>query len=196
MPRVGIGVDEAHGHGFELFGGNPGDRPLECVPVERADHLALVVKSFRHLEAPASTHQRRWTLLIHIVKPHQPQSAYLKQIAKAFRRNQSGACTAALNYRVCRNGSAMYQLPDIAAGYACFLKHVRDTGEDRLGVIAARRQDLPDKGAVAGEEDEVGKSAADIDTEATRKISIHSLLISPHGLGHGLSDIALNLGLR
>ena len=74
----------------------------------------------------------------------------------------------------------MYQLLDIAAGYAGFLKHVHDTGEDRLGVIAARRQDLPgDKGAVAGEEDEVGKSAADIDTEATRKISIHSLLISP-----------------
>jgi len=120
--------------------------------------------------------------LIHIVKPHQPQSAYLKQIAKTFRRNQSGACTAALNYRVCRNGSAMYQLLDIAAGDAGFLKHVLDTGEDRLGVIAARRQDLPgDKGAVAGEEDEVGKSAADIDTEATRKISIHSFLISTAG---------------
>jgi hypothetical protein len=33
----------------------------------------------------------------------------------------------------------MYQLLDIAAGYAGLPQYVRDTSEDRLGVIAARR---------------------------------------------------------
>jgi len=42
-------------------------------------------------------------------------------------------------YRVCRDGGAMYQLLDIAAGYAGLPQYVRDTSEDRLGVIAARR---------------------------------------------------------
>ena len=98
-----------------------------------------MVESFCHLEPPPPAHQRRRTLLIHIVKPHQPQSADFKQIAEPFRRNQSSACAAALNYRVCRDGGAMYQLLDIAAGYAGLPQYVRDTSEDRLGVIAARR---------------------------------------------------------
>jgi hypothetical protein len=50
--------------------------------------------------------------------------------------------------------------------------------------------------SVAGEEDEVGKSAADIDAEAARKISIHSLFITPTVFGLSLSDIARNMGPR
>ena len=56
--------------------------------------------------------------MIHIVKPHQAQPSDFKQIAEPFRRNQPGACTAALDYGVCRNGGAMYQLLDTAAGDA------------------------------------------------------------------------------
>src|SRR5215469_13201109 len=197
MLRVGIGVNKAHSHGFEVLGGNPGDYPHERILVERVDHLTAMVEPFRHLEAPPPAHQRRWTLLIHIVEPHQPQPADFKQIAKTFRRNQSGTCTAALNYGVCRNGRAMNELLDIPAGYARLLQHVRDTSEDRLGVIAACREDLAgDKASVAGEEDEVGKSAADIDAEATRKISIHSLFITPTVFGPRLSDIARNVSPR
>jgi len=72
------------------------------------NHLAAVVEPFRHFEAPPPTHQRRRTLLIHIVKPHQPQPADFQQIAEPFRRNKSGACAATLDYRVCRDGCAMY----------------------------------------------------------------------------------------
>jgi hypothetical protein len=71
VPRVGIGVNKAHGRGFEVLGSNPGDCPLERSAVERTDDLTAMVEPFRHLEAPPPAHQRRWTLLIHIVKPHQ-----------------------------------------------------------------------------------------------------------------------------
>jgi hypothetical protein len=71
----------------------------------------------------------------------------------------------------------MNQLLDMATGYARLLQHVGDTSEDRLSVITARRQDLAgDKASVSGEEDKVGKGAADIDAEPTHKISIHSLI--------------------
>jgi hypothetical protein len=53
-----------------------------------------------------------------------------------------------------------------------------------------------DKASAAGEEDEVSKSAADIDPEATRKMSIYSLFITPTVFGPSLSDIARNLGPR
>src|SRR6516164_6842525 len=191
MLRVGISVNEAHRHGFEILGSNPGACLLECIAVKRADHLTAMVEPFRHLEAPPPAHQRRRALLIHIVKAHQPQTADFKQITKTFRRNQSSACTATLNYGVCRNGGAMDQLLDIVAGYARLPQHVSDTRKDRLGVIAARRQDLAgDKASAAGEEDEVGKGPADIDAEATRKISIHGLFITPAIFGPCLSDIA------
>src|SRR5215468_8028211 len=131
-------MNKANGHGFEVLGGNPGDRSLECVLVERTDHLAVVVEPFGHCEPPASAHQGCRTFLVHIVKPHQPQPADFKQIAKTFRRNQSGTCTAALNYGVCRDGRAMNQLVYVSAGYACLLQHVPDTSEDCLCVIAAR----------------------------------------------------------
>ena len=53
-----------------------------------------------------------------------------------------------------------------------------------------------DKASAAGEEDEDGKSATDIDPEATRKMSIYSLFITPTVFGPSLSDIARNLGPR
>ena len=73
----------------------------------------------------------------------------------------------------------MYQLLDIVTSYTRLTQHIYDTSEDRLGVIAARRQDLTgDKAAPVGEEDRVGKGAADIDAQATRRISIHGLFIN------------------
>jgi hypothetical protein len=89
----------------------------------------------------------------------------------------------------------MDQLFDIAAGYARVLQHVRDTTEDRLGVVGARRQNLAGyKASILGDQYEVGKGAADIDAEATRRISIHGLLLT-HGFGFSL-DIARNSNLR
>ena len=71
----------------------------------------------------------------------------------------------------------MYQLLDMVTGHARFLQHVRDTSEDRFGVITARRQHLAgDKASVSGDENKVGKGAANIDAETTHKISIHSLI--------------------
>jgi len=138
-----------------------------------------MVEPLGHFEAPAPSHQRCRTFLIHIVKPHQPQPADFKQIPEPFCRNQSRACTSALDYGVCRNGGAMDQLLDVAAGDACLLQHVGDASEDRLGVIAARRQDLAsDKGSIGSKEDEVGKGAADIDPEAARKLSIHGFSVA------------------
>ena len=78
----------------------------------------------------------------------------------------------------------MDQLLDIATGYASVLHHLRDTGEDRLRVVAARRQDLAGYNAsILSDQYEVGKGAADIDAEATRKISIHDLFIIPEVFG-------------
>src|SRR5277367_5061900 len=70
----------------------------------------------------------------------------------------------------------MDQLLHAVAGYACLLKHLADPGEVRLGVIAAGRQDFAGGGApVLGDENEVGKGAADVDAEAANRISGHCL---------------------
>lgn len=88
----------------------------------------------------------------------------------------------------------MDHLLDIASAYAGLFQHVRDTSEDRLGVIAARRQDLAGHmTSLAGEEDKIGKSAAHIDAKTTRKISVHSLFTSPTVCSSGPPDITRNL---
>ena len=177
MRGVCISVNEAHGDGFDLLGSNAGDRLLECIRVEGADYGTPMVEPFQHLEAPAPAHQRRRTILIHVVKTHQPQPADFEQVAETLGRHQPGARATPLDYGVGRDGRAVDQLPHAVAGDARLLEHIVDPGEDRLGVIAAGRQHLAGNDVpVPGDEDQVGKGAADIDAEATRGISGHCLL--------------------
>ena len=122
-------------------------------------------------------HQRRRTLLIHVVKTHQPQPADFEQVAETLGRHQPGARATPLDYGVGRDGRAVDQLPHAVAGDARLLEHIVDPGEDRLGVIAAGRQHLAGNDVpVLGDEDQVGKGAADIAADATRGISGHCLL--------------------
>src|SRR5215813_9683190 len=103
MRRVRVSVNEAHGDRLELLRGNAGDRLLQRLLVEWADYCAAVVEPFRHLETPAAPHQWRRTLLIHVIKAHQPQPAYLEHVAEALGRNQSGARAAAFDYGIGRH---------------------------------------------------------------------------------------------
>ena len=137
MRRVRVAVNEAHGDGLDALRGNAGDCLSERVPVERADYLTAVVEPLRHFEAPAPAYQRSGTLLIHVVKAHQPEPAYFEQVAKALGCNQPGARAASLDDRVCRDGRAMDQFFDAVAGYAGLCKHVANSAENRLGVIPA-----------------------------------------------------------
>src|SRR5262245_29616139 len=174
MRRVRVGVNEAHGDRFELLRGNAGDRLLQRLPVEWADYRAAVVEPFRHLETPAASHQWRRTLLIHIVKAHQPQPADLEQVSEALGRNQPGSRAAPFDDSVGRDGRAVDQLFHAVPGDARLLEQGADTGEDGLGVVTAGRQDLAAGDTpVLGDEDEIGKGAADIDAEATRGSSGH-----------------------
>jgi L-fuconolactonase len=128
------------------------------------DHLAAVVEAFRHLEAPPPAHEGRRTLLIHVVKPHQPQSADFKQIAEPFCRNQSEienrekeGVLASADYRagaqvLARKGLSLDigvcfpQLPELAA----FAKAVPD-----LTIILNHLGGLTRIGPYANRDDEV-----------------------------------------
>jgi hypothetical protein len=163
--------------------------------IEGAVDLAGVVDTLVDDLAQVTLDQRRRLGPGEVVELGHAQGADFQHIAEALGGDQPDAGALVLEDGVGRDGGAVADFLDGAAGEAGLAKNFAEAVDDGLGVVADAGGDLLGvDGAVRPEQHDVGEGAADIDTDAV-------------GNGHGIllrgarerrrrmwGVVALNLG--
>ena len=163
VPRVGVGVQQADRHRFDLLAEQPFPDGAQFVLDERPQHLAVGGDALAQLEAQAALDQLRRLVPEEVVDLRGADAAQLEDVAEAAGGHQGGARAAALEHGVGRHGGSVRHLADLGGCRAGPFEQVPGGLEHGALEVGRRRGDLvgPDR-AAAVDEDDVGEGAADV----------------------------------
>ena len=167
MDGIGERVDQADGDRLDVFGEQGGDLGLYVFDVERALDAALGVDAFVDGASQIALDEGLGFFPRHVVEPGHAQRAQLEHITKALGRDQADARAFLFENGIGGDRRAVADLVDVAARQFRFREHFGQAIDDRLRIVAdAGRDFLGVNDAVAAQQHDVGKSAADIDADA------------------------------
>ena len=113
--RVGIGVQEDHGHGLDALGAHVGGGLRQVGSGERLDLAPVGIEPPADAVAQLARHQRGRAHDIDIVEARPVLPPDQQEIAKAARRDEGGLGAAALDHGVGRRRHAVADVVDRAA---------------------------------------------------------------------------------
>jgi hypothetical protein len=161
-------MQEADHHRLDPFLSQAAHRRAHLVDRERFQHRALGVEPLAHLEAPASGHQGRRLLEVHVVEPGADLAADLQDVAEAPGHEHAHARDLALDDGVGRHGRGVDDRGHVAALGPAFREAALQRAHETLGRILRRGQHLdhPHPAGPGVHEGGVGESAADVDADS------------------------------
>ena len=163
MSRVGVGVEQADGHGLHPLrpeilqdGGQAGE-------VQGGGLLAFVVDAAWRLPAQVAVHEGPGLLVLQVEEVGPVASADLQHVPEALGGDQGGLGPLALGDGVDDQGGAMDEGRELPGLDPCGLDHVHDALLELAGRgVALGRAHL----AVLGDVDQIGEGAANIRRDA------------------------------
>ena len=166
---VGVRVEQRDRHRLDSLLREPRRDVPNGALVERSPDLASRAEALAHLEAERPGHERLRLLVLQVVEHRDPQPAHLEDVAKALGRHERHGRAAMLEDGVRRDGGRMHHAADVRGGDLRVALETANAGDDALGVVGGRGEDLrrPD-GAVGAEQHDVRERPADVDADAER----------------------------
>ena len=165
--RIRERVDEADRDGLDVLRQKLPDRALGVGRIERLLDAAMRIDALVHGRAQVAFNQRRGFFPAQVVKPGHAQRADVEHVAKPRGADEARARALAFQDRVRSDRRAVPDLRQVFAPQPRFLEHAGQAVDDRAGVVIDARRDLLGvKLAVAGQQDDIGERATDIDADA------------------------------
>ena len=173
MGGVGVAVQQRHGDGLDALVEQAPDGRLRLFRIERRLDLAVMRHALCDRAAQIARNQRRRFLPRDVVKARHAQIADLQDVAEAFGGDQPGLRDLAFDDGVGSDRGAVAQLGNIFARERALGNQPGESLDDGAGIVVHGGGDLAgQQPAVRVEADDVGKGAADIDSEAPAGFSV------------------------
>ena len=151
---------------LDALAGQEADGLPDAGRVQRRQDLPARAEALDHLAPPAARDQRRRALEVDVVEPREAEAPDLEEVAEPCGREEPRPRPAPLEDGVRRDGRAVDQLAEVRGADARRRHQLARAPDDRLGVVAGGREDLPREGTpVRPDQNQIGERAPDVDSE-------------------------------
>ena len=173
---IAVGVQEADGDRLDPFGYQALRHRTHLVRLERGQHVAVAVEALRHLQAMAARNQRVGEAEKKVVDVVALLGAHFQDVAEAACGDEAEARAGALDQGVGDEGGAMDHVADVGQREPSGVQQFAEALESADRGIVRRGQALvePDLVALRIQQDEIGESAADVETDTVAGGGGHS----------------------
>ncbi len=164
MSRVGVGVEQTHGHRLDLMLFHGLDDAVQILLIQRNQDLAGGAEAFLDAETEMPGNQGIGFLVERIVHLKPVAAPDLQNVPEAVGRDQRGLGPCALNERIDDHGGPVGQKGDLLQADVEFL-NAFDSSDSGIG---RRRQNLAEPNLAGGfvQQDAVGERPAYVGAES------------------------------
>ena len=168
MGRVGVAVQKAHRHAFDVVRGQGGHQRPHRVRRQRRQHFAGRVHALRHGEAPPPRHQGGRPVDVHVVLFEAVLQRHLQHVAVPFGGDEGGARSASFDEGVGGQGGAVQQHADVVRLAARRAQHLPQPPHHAGGRLGGGGEHLGGHLGVAAVQNHIRERAANIHGDAIR----------------------------
>ena len=174
--RISVGVEEADRDRLDALRHQPLRHGAYVLGVERRQHVAVAIHPFANFQAMAARHQRIGELQEQIVDVVALLGSHLQNVAEAACGDQAEARAAALDQRIRHQRCAVHDIADVGQCHASSLEQFSQSLQRAYRWILRRCQALvqPDFRTFRIQQDEIGESSADVETNTVARGAGHS----------------------